>query len=247
MSRVREDPKSKFFGILGAVFCLAILEFVILCFPAVLLCILYSLKWLPESGATIALNVYAILFRYVCPGTLIIYAAFLFFYKDKNELSKYEFENLLRESAEARVNVMFSVADVSNFEEDEIDIAKGYFEVCYLSVVLAVLEQKRMVKKRFIPVIAENMLTLHLSRGKRPFSCVVYSDVSTVQEMFEDAVKDFGALLKQSKYGVISSYICSIVGSPFYIAVNSVMPVENLVQIWRRDAIEITEKIRVEL
>ena len=72
-------------------------------------------------------------------------------------------------------------------------------------------EQKRMVKKRFIPVIAENMLTLHLSRGKRPFSCVVYSDVSTVQEMFEDAVKDFGALLKQSKYDVISVYICMIV------------------------------------
>lgn len=247
MSRVREDPKSKFFGILGAVFCLAMLEFVILCFPAVLLCILYLLKLLPESVATIALNVYAVLYRYICPGTLILYAAYLFFYKEKKELTKYEFEDLLKESAEARVNDIFSVADVDSFEEDEIDIAKGYFEVCYLSVVLAVLEQKRTVKKRFIPVITENMLMLRLGMGGRPFSHVVYSDDSTVQEMFEDAIKDFGALLKQSKYDVISVYICSIVGSPFYIAVNSVMPVESLVQIWRRDAIEITEKIRVEL
>ena len=166
-------------------------------------------------------------------------------YYKRKKVSCNDMANIIGVMADDSVDHLLSFADLSSFEEKDIHIAKGYFELFYTAIMIINLRLTKTIKGEFVSKISDDVIYHSIGMNDMDFGSLVYDDNSEIPLKYYNLYKTMIPFVANCDIAALLNTIRSEIDESIYNAIDSKISIRGVLLVWLKDAIDLSKKFRV--
>lgn len=163
----------------------------------------------------------------------------------RQKVSCNDMANIIGVMADERVDHLLSFADLSSFDEKDVHIANGYFELFYTAIMIINLRLSKTITGDFVSKISNDVIFQSIGMHDMDFGSLVYDRNSDIPLKYYNLYKTMIPFVANYDIVALLDTIRSEIDESIYNAIDSEMSIKGVLLVWLNDAIDLSKKFRV--